>query len=327
MEHLPWIEKYRPSNIDDIIGQSEIINCLKKLIENESLPHFLFYGNPGTGKTSTILALSRIIYGNKFNLMVLKLDASDDRGINTVRDQIKGFAERENMFNSGVKLIILDEADSMTYDAQFALRRIIEKYSDTTRFCLICNFENKIIPAIKSRCANFRFNTINKDNYISYLEKICKNEKIKYDNSGLETVYFLSNGDLRKGINLLQSISMNINFKNNKNIKNNKILDEKLCYKIAGYPSKKDITKIITILINKNINFKDSLTKLEKYFDNGINVSVFINMIFKQIFLNHRNIDNFSKIISDLADLEARVVKSTFSNIFIPAVIGIFKNT
>ena len=318
MEHLPWIEKYRPTNIDDIIGQSEIINCLKKLIENESLPHFLFYGNPGTGKTSTILALSKIIYANKFNFMVLKLDASDDRGINTVRDQIKGFAERENMFNSGVKLIILDEADSMTYDAQFALRRIIEKYSDTTRFCLICNFENKIIPAIKSRCANFRFNSINKDNYVNYLEKICEKEKIKYDNSGLETVYYLSNGDLRKGINLLQSISMNIS-------KKNKILDEKLCYKIAGYPSKKDINKIITVLVNKNINFKDSLDKIEKYFDN-INVSVFINLIFREIFLNHRNIDNFTKIISDMADLEARVVKSTFSNIFIPALIGIFKN-
>lgn len=322
MEHLPWIEKYRPSNIDDIIGQSEIINCLKKLIENESLPHFLFYGNPGTGKTSTILALSRIIYGNKFNFMVLKLDASDDRGINTVRDQIKGFAERENLFNSGVKLIILDEADSMTYDAQFALRRIIEKYSDTTRFCLICNFENKIIPAIKSRCANFRFNKISKDNYVNYLEKICNIEKIKYNNSGLETIYFLSNGDLRKGINLLQSISMNINFKNIKKIK---ILDEKLCYKLAGYPSKKDIDKIINVLINKNINFIDSLTKIEKYFDDAINVSIFINLIFREIFLKHRNITNFDKIISDLADLEARVVKSTFSNIFIPALIGIFK--
>lgn len=318
MEHLPWIEKYRPTNIDDIIGQNEIIYCLKKLIENESLPHFLFYGNPGTGKTSTILALSKIIYGNKFNFMVLKLDASDDRGINTVRDQIKGFAERENMFNSGVKLIILDEADSMTYDAQFALRRIIEKYSDTTRFCLICNFENKIIPAIKSRCANFRFNTISKDNFIKYLEKICDKEKINYNESGLETIYFLSNGDLRKGINLLQSISMNI--------KKNKILDEKICYKIAGYPSKKDIDKIITILINKNINFKDSLDKLEKYFDNFINISIFINMIFREIFSNHRNIDNFTKIISDMADLEVRVVKSTFSNIFIPALIGIFKN-
>jgi hypothetical protein len=107
--------------------------------------------------------------------------------------------------------------------------------------------------------------------------------------------------------------------------KKNKILDEKLCYKIAGYPSKKDINKIITVLVNKNINFKDSLDKLEKYFDN-INVSVFINLIFREIFLNHRNLDNFSKIISDMADLEARVVKSTFSNIFIPALIGIFKN-
>jgi replication factor C subunit 3/5 len=131
------------------------IETIKKLLINCSLPHLLFNGLSGTGKTSTILALAKELYGNNIRLMVMKLDASDDRGINSVREDIKGFAEKTNMFQKGVKLIILDEADSMTFDAQFALRRIIEKYSKTVRFCLICNYENKIIPAIKIKMCKF----------------------------------------------------------------------------------------------------------------------------------------------------------------------------
>ena len=136
-EFLPWVEKYRPSNMNEIISHTQNIETIKKLLSGNSLPHLLFYGSSGTGKTSTIMALAKKIYGKNMRLMVMKLDASDDRGINSVRDDIKGFAEKTNMFQKGVKLIILDEADSMTFDAQFALRRIIEKYSTTLRFCLI----------------------------------------------------------------------------------------------------------------------------------------------------------------------------------------------
>ena len=154
-QYLPWIEKYRPASLNNIISHNNIIKTLQNMITNKSLPHLLFHGKSGTGKTSTIIALAKKLYGKKFKLMVLTLDASDDRGINAVRDEIKGFAEKSYMFHQGVKLIILDEADAMTWDAQFALRRTIEKYSDTTRFCLICNYENKIIKPIRSRCANF----------------------------------------------------------------------------------------------------------------------------------------------------------------------------
>ena len=170
MDTLPWMEKYRPNNINEIISHHQNITTIKKLLLGDALPHLLFYGSPGTGKTSTILALAKEIYGDNIRLMVMKLDASDDRGINSVREDIKGFAEKSNMFQKGVKLIILDEADSMTFDAQFALRRIIEKYSTSVRFCLICNYENKIIPAIKSRCANFRFNPISKPDLIKIIK-------------------------------------------------------------------------------------------------------------------------------------------------------------
>jgi replication factor C subunit 3/5 len=179
--YLPWVEKYRPIYMNDIISHDQNIETIKKLLIGGSLPHLLFYGLPGTGKTSTIMALAREIYGNNIRLMVMKLDASDDRGINSVREEIKGFAEKSNMFHKGVRLIILDEADAMTFDAQFALRRIIEKYSSTIRFCLICNYENKIIPAIRSRCANFRFSNIKDEHIIIKLKNIIFKENIKCD--------------------------------------------------------------------------------------------------------------------------------------------------
>ena len=149
LDSLPWVEKYRPKKLSSIVHHPNIIYALKKLIKKGQLPHMLFYGASGTGKTSTIMATAKKLYNEDISFMVLELNASDDRGINIVREEIKEFAESRNMFKTGIKLIILDEADSMTYDAQFALRRVIEKYSYNTRFCLICNYMNKIIPAIR----------------------------------------------------------------------------------------------------------------------------------------------------------------------------------
>ena len=200
-----WIEKYRPKDFDNIIGQEKNINILKNLLKNKSLPHLLFHGNSGVGKTSTINAISEYLYGKNKVFMVMRLDASDDRGINSVQQEIKGFAEKMTISNKGVKLIILDEADSMTFDAQFALRRIIEKYSDNTRFCLICNYENKIIKPIKSRCVDIRFYPIDENIIVDKLKIICDNENVKYTLNGINTIAKLSNGDMRKSINILQS--------------------------------------------------------------------------------------------------------------------------
>lgn len=141
LANLPWIEKYRPKNLNDLISHAQIRQTLEKYIKNKNLPNLLLYGSPGTGKTSTILAASRNLYGSSFKYMVLELNASDDRGINTVRSTVKTFAESKPPIQTDLnfKLVILDEADAMTKDAQAALRRMMEKYSRTTRFCLICN--------------------------------------------------------------------------------------------------------------------------------------------------------------------------------------------
>ena len=313
-DFLPWVEKYRPKTINEIISHAQNIETIKKLLIGGALPHLLFHGAPGTGKTSTIIALAKEIYGNNVRLMVMKLDASDDRGINSVREDIKGFAEKSNMFQKGVRLIILDEADSMTFDAQFALRRIIEKYSVTIRFCLICNYENKIISAIRSRCANFRFSNIDNVHICNKLSQIIKIEKINYESDVINTIATLAKGDLRKAINLLQSISMQTNF-----------ITNKLCYETAGVPSKNEIKDILCTLLNVSDSFDISykiINKIIKF--QGYSLSIVLKEIILELLSEHLS-EKMPQIISDLSDLENMVTKSTFGDIYITALVGIFK--
>jgi replication factor C subunit 3/5 len=311
-EYLPWIEKYRPQKFSEIICNEQNLIILKNMLKGGSLPHLLFHGTSGTGKTSTIIALAKELYQNNINLMVMKLDASDDRGINSVREEIKGFAEKKNMFQKGVKLIILDEADSMTFDAQFALRRIIEKYSETTRFCLICNYENKIIPAIRSRCTNFRFNPINIKEINNFIKNIAINEKISITDEGLEIISEISNGDLRKAINFLQSISM-------KSLN----IDKNSCYENAGIPTDDEINIIHNLLFYEEEfnNIYNNIVKIIK--NNGYSLNVVLKNITNKI-LNSTNIKNRGRILSDLADLENKITKTIFTDIYISTLISIF---
>jgi replication factor C subunit 3/5 len=314
-DFLPWVEKYRPKKINEIISHAQNIETIKKLLIGGSLPHLLFHGASGTGKTSTIMALAKEIYGNNIRLMVMKLDASDDRGINSVREDIKGFAEKSNMFQKGVRLIILDEADSMTFDAQFALRRIIEKYSATIRFCLICNYENKIIPAIRSRCANFRFSNIDIKHICIKLNQIAKIEKLNYETNVIETIATLAKGDLRKAINLIQSISMQTEF-----------ITNQLCWEIAGIPSCDDINKILSVLYNNKINFDFAYNFIANMIKNqGWSLSIVLRELILEIINNNSILKKLPQIISDLSDLENMVTKSTFGDIYITSLVGIFK--
>ena len=320
MEFLPWVEKYRPQKIDEIISHDRNIETIKKMLEGRSLPHLLFHGTPGTGKTSLILAIANELYGNQKNLMVMKLDASDDRGINSVREEIKGFAEKVNMFQKGIKLIILDEADSMTFDAQFALRRIIEKYSKTTRFCLICNYENKIIPAIRSRCANFRFSPISSHHVEKKLEVICKKENLDYEQNVLLTISLLSKGDLRKSINFLQSLSLQ-----------SSNITVEMCYKLAGVPSLTEVIDIMNTLLDPTIDYNNTTDKVNKFIKfQGYSLSTVLKEIISYLLSNADlmskiDSDRLANYFSDMSDLENRVTRSTFGDIYMSGLVGIFK--
>ncbi|OOQ88950.1 Replication factor C subunit 3 [Penicillium brasilianum] len=218
LDNLPWVEKYRPNTLDDVSGHQDILATINKFIEKNRLPHLLLYGPPGTGKTSTILALARRIYGTKnMRQMVLELNASDDRGIDVVREQIKNFASTKQIFsmapaamdgNSALarfKLIILDEADAMTSTAQMALRRIMEKYTANTRFCIIANYTHKLSPALLSRCTRFRFSPLKEADIRVLVDQVIEKENVRIQPDAVDSLVRLSKGDMRRALNVLQA--------------------------------------------------------------------------------------------------------------------------
>lgn len=201
-----WTEKYRPKKLDDLRGHEDIVSRLKGFVERGNLPHLLLAGPPGTGKTTALLALANDLFGsNNVSRNLLELNASDDRGIDAIRTKVKEFARTASYGGVPFKIICLDEADNLTSAAQHALRRTMERYVKTSRFALICNYSSKIIEPIQSRCAIFRFKPLDKASMLDFLKHICDNEKLVYDKEGLDTVLYISEGDLRKAINILQS--------------------------------------------------------------------------------------------------------------------------
>ncbi|KAJ5831741.1 hypothetical protein N7474_000052 [Penicillium riverlandense] len=216
-DNLPWVEKYRPNTLDDVSGHQDILATINRFIEANRLPHLLLYGPPGTGKTSTILALARRIYGNKnMRQMVLELNASDDRGIDVVREQIKTFASTKQIFSmapqtttgtslAGFKLIILDEADAMTSAAQMALRRIMERYTANTRFCIIANYTHKLAPALLSRCTRFRFSPLKEADIRTLVDQVIEKEHVRIQPEAVDSLVTLSKGDMRRALNVLQA--------------------------------------------------------------------------------------------------------------------------
>ncbi|ORY80309.1 P-loop containing nucleoside triphosphate hydrolase protein [Protomyces lactucae-debilis] len=209
-----WVEKYRPKTLDQVSSQEHTVAVLKKTLLHANMAHMLFYGPPGTGKTSTILALAKELYGPEmFKSRVLELNASDERGIAIVREKVKNFAKTAvtaDQTQGGYpcppyKIIILDEADSMTQDAQSALRRTMEQYSKITRFCLICNYVTRIIEPLASRCSKFRFKPLDASDTVSRLKYIAEQEKVTYEDGVLEALNKTCEGDLRKAITYMQS--------------------------------------------------------------------------------------------------------------------------
>ncbi|KAJ4416012.1 Subunit of heteropentameric Replication factor C (RF-C) [Gnomoniopsis sp. IMI 355080] len=216
-DSLPWVEKYRPATLADVSGHQDILATVNKFVDSNRLPHLLLYGPPGTGKTSTVLALARRIYGpENMRQMVLELNASDDRGIDVVREQIKTFASTKQIFSMGgagrsggslaaYKLIILDEADAMTNTAQMALRRIMEKYTANTRFCIIANYSHKLSPALLSRCTRFRFSPLKEADIRVLVDKVIEEEDVKILPEATDSLVKLSKGDMRRALNVLQA--------------------------------------------------------------------------------------------------------------------------
>jgi replication factor C small subunit len=297
--NIMWVEKYRPKNLDQIINQKEIIMGLKNFLNKPNeLPHLLFTGAAGIGKTTTAICLAREILGDNWKRDTLELNASDERGIKMVRERVKEFAsimklslnqsENERPF----KIIILDEADEMTSDAQTSLRRIIEDSSKTTRFIFICNYLSHIIEPIQSRCVVFRFSKVPANEVVEYLKFICKNEGVKFEEKALHKIYEHTNGDLRHSINILQAASTNGNI-NTLQVQN-----------AIGISGKSKISEIIKLALDSKFN-ESRIKLLELLYVYGVSETDFLKYANEEIY--NRDIKNISEISSMIAEYDYRL--------------------
>lgn len=320
---LPWVEKYRPEFLHNIVSHQDMLRTLRKLINHNNILHLMLYGPPGTGKTTTIQACARELYGDSINIMCLELNASDDRGIGAVRNRINLFAANNDMdsdlFNSKKrkqKLVILDEVDLMTYDAQFALRSVIEANTKTTRFCLICNYSTKIIKSLMSRCSIFIFPLIPYDLHLEHIKSIIKYENIDIEEEAIKHIVDIAMGDMRRSITILQSLSM---------VHHRTHITLNMLYENICQPLPQDLENIIDNIFTMNIKNAYAYAKqLEN--DKSLNVNDIIDNITSHIVKNKKfGIAKTARIITKLAQIEENLAGNTNPLIQLCGVISIIK--
>jgi len=303
-----WVEKYRPTKLTEIVNQTEIIGSLKALIKDPTdMPHLLFSGSAGVGKTTTALCLSRQILAENVKECTLELNASDERGIGMVREKVKKFSRFAGMVEVPFKIIILDEADEMTSDAQTALRRIIEDTAKICRFILIANNVSKIIDPIQSRCASFKFTSVSEKDVITRLEEIAKKEKVKTDKKGLKAIYEYTEGDLRHAINLMQATA-SLGGITEENVK-----------KSAGLTKTSDVDEVLKIALSGKVpEAREKMIELIKVY--GMSESDFLKYINSAVFKSKH--DKLSDILQVIAKYDYRILVGANSEIQLSAMLA-----
>ncbi|KAI1266123.1 P-loop containing nucleoside triphosphate hydrolase protein [Xylariaceae sp. FL1019] len=339
---LPWVEKYRPVTLSDVSGHQDILATINKFVDSNRLPHLLLYGPPGTGKTSTILALARRIYGQEnMRQMVLELNASDDRGIDVVREQIKTFASTKQIFTmtntsksgvAGFKLIILDEADAMTNTAQMALRRIMEKYTANTRFCVIANYTHKLSPALLSRCTRFRFSPLKEGDIRTIVDKVIAEENIKINAEATDSLVTLSKGDMRRALNVLQAChasSTPMQPKDAPKIAEKDIVRETITmetiYNCIAAPPPAAISKIVKTLMETSDVTSCLSTINTLKVANGLALADIITALSEQLSSFQAKPEAMIRWLDGLAEIEYRVSGGANETIQTGAVVGVVR--
>jgi len=303
-----WVEKYRPTKLSEIVNQTEIIGSLEALIKDPTdMPHLLFSGSAGVGKTTTALCLSRQILREYTTVCTLELNASDERGIEMVREKVKKFSRYAGMVDVPFKIIILDEADEMTSAAQTALRRIIEDTAEICRFILIANNVSKIIEPIQSRCATFKFTSIPEEKVIARLEEIAKKEKVKVDKKGLKAIYEYSEGDLRHAINLMQATA-SLGGITEDNVKSS-----------TGLTKISDVDEVLKIALSGKVaEAREKMIELIKVY--GMSESDFLKYLNSAVFKSKHK--KLSDILQVIAKYDYRILVGANSEIQLSAMLA-----
>ena len=303
-----WVEKYRPQVLSEIVGQGEIIGSLESLIKNPSdMPHLLFSGSAGVGKTTAALCLSNQVLGEYAKEYTLELNASDERGIGMVREKVKKFTRFAGMADAPFKLIILDEADEMTNDAQTALRRIIEDTAKFCRFILIANNISKIIDPIQSRCASFKFTSISEEDVVARLAEIAKKEKVKAEKKALSEIYDYSEGDLRHAINLMQATA-SLGEITVANVKAS-----------AGLVKTSDVDLVLKMALDGKItDAREKMIELIKVY--GMSESDFLKYLNSAVFKSKH--ESLSKILEIIAKYDYRILVGANPEIQLSALLA-----
>lgn len=272
IETVVWAEKYRPKRLDEIINQKHVVERIKVFVKEKNIPHLLFAGPPGSGKTTLALVIARELYGEHWRQNILELNASDARGIDVIRGQVKDFARTKAIGDVPYKIIILDEADNLTSDAQQALRRTMESFTNVSRFILICNYSSKIIEPIQSRCAVFRFRALDDGDVKRFIERIAKGEKLNVTEDAIKAIIYLAEGDLRKTANLLQAAASL-----------GKKITEDVIYEVSSRARPDDVRKMLeTVLKGDFVKARGMLQ--EMMFKKGLSGDDILSEIHRQIF-------------------------------------------